>query len=85
MLIEKLRNETGKKITEYIIAGLSIIAILSWNESIKSVIELIPTKKNTIIAKFIYSIIITIIIVIITIYLEPNNDKNKIENKQILI
>jgi hypothetical protein len=85
MLIDKLRNETGKKITEYIIAGLTIIAILSWNESIKSLIELIPTKKDTIIAKFSYSIMITIIIVIISIYLESKNVKYKIENKQILI
>lgn len=75
MLIDKLRNETGKKIIEYIIAGLTIIAILSWNESIKSVIELISTKRNTIIAKFIYSITITIIIVIISVYLESKRVK----------
>ncbi|MGB2580608.1 MAG: DUF5654 family protein [Minisyncoccia bacterium] len=75
--INKIKNE-GERITgevrdrsmTYIAGGLGIVVGLAWNEAIKSLIDYFypATGANSISAKFIYAIIITIVVVLVTMY-----------------
>jgi len=76
--IKKIKNE-GERITSevrdrsmtYIAGGLGIVVGLAWNEAIKSLIDYFypATGANSISAKFIYAIIITIVVVLVTMYI----------------
>lgn len=76
--INKIKNE-GERITSevrdrsmtYIAGGLGIVVGLAWNEAIKSLIDYFypATGANSISAKFIYAVIITIVVVLVTMYI----------------
>ena len=62
-------GEVGK-IDFYFEAGLGIIAGLAWNEAVKALIEyFIPLSGNTVLAKFVYAVVITFVVVLISVYL----------------
>lgn len=64
---DELKNEFKKSVVGYMTAAFGLIAGLAWNEAIKSLIDFFfPEGGNSILAKFIYAILITIIVVIIT-------------------
>jgi len=68
--INEIKKEVGEKIVTYLTAAIGLVAGLAWNDAIKALIEfLFPLQKNTLLAKFIYAVILTIILVIITMYL----------------
>lgn len=81
----KLQHEVRKKLVKYIAAGFAFVAGLAWDDAIKSVIEyFFPPGINSILAKFIYALTLTIIAVVITIYLFrifKNEREGKEENK----
>ena len=65
-----LKNEIGSRVTGYIVAAFGVVAGLAWNDAIGTLIDfLFPLEKNTILAKFIYAVLITIALVAITIYI----------------
>jgi hypothetical protein len=67
---EKLRGQIKSQAIGYIMAAFGLVAGLAWNEAIKSVIEyLFPITQNTLLAKFVYAVLMTVIVVIVTIYL----------------
>ncbi|PIP45941.1 MAG: hypothetical protein COX15_01875 [Candidatus Colwellbacteria bacterium CG23_combo_of_CG06-09_8_20_14_all_42_19] len=67
--------------TGYIVGALGLVAGLAWNDAIKALIEyLFPLAKNTLLAKFIYAILMTFIIGIVASYLIRFFDKKE-ENK----
>ncbi len=67
---KELRDELQQKTVGYIAGGLGLVAGLAWNEAIKAFIEYaFPLAKNTLLAKFIYAVVITALVVIITVYL----------------
>lgn len=54
----------------YITGAFGIVAGLAWNNAITAFIEAIfPLKSDTIIAKFIYALLLTAVIVVLTRYL----------------
>ena len=61
----------------YIAGGLGIVVGLAWNEAIKALIEYIYslTGSNSIIAKFLYAIILTAIVVVVTMYIMSKEEK----------
>ena len=64
------KKEVREKISGYILAAFGLVAALAWNEAIKGLIEyFFPISKNTVLAKFIYAIVLTFIVVIVSIYL----------------
>jgi ABC-type uncharacterized transport system fused permease/ATPase subunit len=66
----KLRREVRERTVGYVVAALGIVAGLAWNDAVKSVIEYIfPLSQNTLWAKLVYAVIVTLIVVIITTYL----------------
>ncbi|MEX0877900.1 MAG: DUF5654 family protein [Candidatus Spechtbacterales bacterium] len=66
---EELKREVRKKTAGYIVAGLALVGGLAWNDAIKSFIELyFPKAGNTVIAKTVYALFITIVIAIASYY-----------------
>ena len=66
----EIKKEAKKKMIGYITTALSLVAGLAWNEAIKGIIEyLFPIEQNTILAKLIYAVAITIILAVITVFL----------------
>lgn len=72
-----MKKEIREKSLKYITAGFGLVAGLAWNDAIKSMIHhLFPLSRNTVFAKFIYAILMTLVLVIITIYLSKLLKKN---------
>ncbi len=66
---DRLRHEVRERTISYIVAALSLVAGLAWNDAIKSTIEYaFPLSNNTIQAKLIYAVLMTIFIVVITVF-----------------
>lgn len=79
---EKIKRTVKKQVLGYITAALGLVAGLAWNEAIKaSIEELFPLGKDTLLAKFIYAIAITLFVVIVGIYLAKTFKKEKEEEK----
>ena len=69
-ITEKIRKEVRDKTLGYILAAFGLVTAFSWNEAIKGLIEyLFPLSKDTVLAKFIYAIILTLLVVVASIYL----------------
>ncbi|MBI2013625.1 MAG: hypothetical protein HYS87_02255 [Candidatus Colwellbacteria bacterium] len=67
---KRVRVEVRERAVGYITAAFAFVAGLAWNEAIKAFIEfLFPLSKDTILAKFVYAILLTIILTIIAVYL----------------
>lgn len=65
-----VKKEVARQTVTYIVASLSLVAGLAWNEAIKQSIEyLFPLAQNTLLIKFLYAAIVTVIVVILTVYL----------------
>ena len=61
------KSEIKNQTISYITGSLGLVAGLSWNYSIKALIEvLFPLDKSGVVPKFIYAIMITIVVVILT-------------------
>lgn len=65
-----LQKEMRERTLGFITAGLGLVAGLAWNDAIKALIEyLFPLGKNSIPAKFIYAVLVSIIVVVLSTYL----------------
>lgn len=65
-----IRSKIKTQMLAYIMAAFGLVAGLAWNDAVKSLIEFVfPAQKNTLTAKFLYAILITLFVVLITIYL----------------
>lgn len=78
---EELKREVRKKTAGYIVAGLALVGGLAWNDAIKSFIELyFPKSGNTVIAKVVYALFVTVIIAVASYYVTKflmEEDKDK--------
>ena len=73
--IQKARKAIRKKMFGYIAAGLGLIAGLAWNDAIRTLIDyFIPDTGNTIVAKMLYALFVTIIVGLILFYIEKSFD-----------
>ncbi len=65
-----LRKEVRERTLGYITGGLGLVAGLAWNDAIKALIEyLFPLGKDSIPAKFVYAVLISVIVVALSVYL----------------
>lgn len=79
---DKIKKAAKKQVLAYITAALGLVAGLAWNEAIKALIEqLFPLGKDTLLAKFVYAIAITLFVVIIGVYLARMFKKEKEEEE----
>ncbi len=67
---KEVKRQVKKQLLTYMVASLGLVAGLAWNEAIKGLIEYIfPLSQNTVQAKFLYAILMTLLIVIVSYYL----------------
>ncbi|MDP3974862.1 MAG: DUF5654 family protein [Candidatus Jorgensenbacteria bacterium] len=65
-----VRREARERAAQYLLAAFGLVAGLAWNEAIKALIEqLFPLAKNSLLAKFVYALIITFVVVFVSVYL----------------
>jgi uncharacterized membrane protein (DUF4010 family) len=78
---KQITGEVKEKSIGYLVAALSFVAGLAWNDAIKAMIDFFfPGEQNTLLAKFIYALAITIIVGLVAVYLvrlSKENEKNK--------
>lgn len=68
--VSGINKEVRSKITGYMVTAFSLVAGLAWNDAIKSFIEYyFPLEKNSLMAKFIYAVAITIFVVLVSVYI----------------
>ena len=74
----KLGREVKEKTTGYILAALGLVVGLAWNDAIKSIIEYVfPLDKNSILAKLVYALLVTIIVVLVSAYFIRSNKEKE--------
>jgi hypothetical protein len=67
---DRLTREVRQRLLTYIVAAFGLVAGLAWNDAIRSLIDhLFPLSKNSLFAKFIYAISVTLAVVLVTVYL----------------
>jgi len=75
---QRLGKEVKEKTMGYILAALGFVVGLAWNDAIKSVIEYIfPLDKNSIWAKLIYALLVTVIVVLATAYFVKSTEEKE--------
>lgn len=66
----KISHEIKERTLGFIITAFSLVAGLAWNEAIQSLINNFFTlNKNSILAKFVYALVLTLVLTLLTIYL----------------
>ena len=74
---EELGAQVKTKTIGYIAAALGLVAGLAWNDAIRALIEhFFPLEKDTLLAKFIYAVLITLILIVLTTYIIRLPDKD---------
>ncbi|MEK7547235.1 MAG: DUF5654 family protein [Patescibacteria group bacterium] len=69
--MDDIKGEIKMRTMGYIGAGFGLVAGLAWNDAIKALIEyLFPFSQTTILAKFLYALVITVAVVMVLNYLE---------------
>ena len=74
---QSVREKTGT----YLIAALGVVAGLAWNDAIRAFIDYVfPVSTNSILAKFLYAVLITAVVVLLSgwimRYLSPEKKDN---------
>lgn len=63
-------NELKIKTAHYIIAGFSLVVGLSWNDTVKEILNrAFPMNKDFILSKIVYSLCITLFLIILIRYM----------------
>ena len=76
----RIRREVKKHTTAYVLAALSFVVGLAWNDAIKTLIEyFFPLNQDSILAKLMYALLITFIVVLVTIYFVKSTEEEEIE------
>ena len=76
----RVKKELKDRISGYVVGAFGLIAALAWNDAIASFIKIIfPESSSTLVAKFLYALIMTVVVVIVAMYatkiLEAENKK----------
>lgn len=79
---KQITGEVKEKSIGYLVAALSFVAGLAWNDAIKAMIDFFfPGEQNTLLAKFIYALAITIIVGLVAVYLARLAKQNEEQKK----
>jgi cadmium resistance protein CadD (predicted permease) len=66
----KVRSEVRNRTVKYVVAALGLVAGLAWNDTIKAFIEyFFPQDQNSLRAKLVYAVVITIVVAVASFYL----------------
>lgn len=73
-----LASEVSERTLGFILGAFGLVAGLAWNDAVKALIEhLFPVPQDTLPAKFVYAIIISLLVVMVSIYLSRLIQKNE--------
>ena len=62
--------EVKERILGFVTSAFAFVGALAWNEAIKAFIDSIyVADANSVVAKFIYALIVSVIVVVMSIYL----------------
>jgi predicted cobalt transporter CbtA len=79
---ERLAREVQVKVIGYLLTALGFVAGLAMNDAIKSTIEyLFPLSGNSVVAKLIYAILLTMVIAAISVWLIRISERIEGKNK----
>ncbi len=74
---QKISKEVKQKTLGFIITAFGLVAGLAWNQAIQDMIkQIFPLDKNSVIAEFIYAVVMTVLLVVMTIFLSKLFDKD---------
>lgn len=74
----KVRSEVRNRTVKYVVAALGLVAGLAWNDTIKAFIEyFFPQDQNSLRAKFVYAISITLVVAVLSFYLSQLEKKEE--------
>lgn len=81
MARKKFKQEFRTRTVGFIATALGLVVGLAWNDAVASFIQVVfPIDKNTIIAKFIYAILLTVVVVtaisLLMKFVEENGENN---------
>jgi len=82
---KKIEIAFKRRVEGYLITAFGIVAGLAWNEAVKALMAyLFPIDKDTILAKFLYALIMTFVLIFISLYVvrfvNKKDDKKEIED-----
>jgi len=78
-----LQNEVRTRLLGYITAAFGLVAGLAWNEAIGAAIRTyFPSQENSLIAKFVYAILVTLVVVVVTFILSRVLTARKLEEEK---
>jgi len=63
---EDIKKQMRERTVGYITAALGLVAGLAWNDAVKSLIDYFYADSSSILAKFIYALIVTAVVVLIS-------------------
>lgn len=66
---KSIRLEVIERVSELMMAALSLVAALAWNDAIQTLFKLIFGDAASVYAKFLYAILVTLAIIVISRYL----------------
>lgn len=71
-MLREAKQAIKNRTLGYVLAGLGLVGGLAWNDAIRSLIDyfLPASTVNTVVAKFIYAMALTIVVAVLLNYLE---------------
>ena len=68
--IQSTKAEFYQKLNTFMLAGFSFVAGLAWNDAVQSLFAYVwPEKGGSVMAKFLYAIVVTVTLTIVSIQL----------------
>lgn len=64
-----LRSELYEKMTTLASSGLGLVAAFAWNDAIQELFRTLFGTASTLVAKFVYALLITTVVVALLVYL----------------
>lgn len=75
---QDLQRELKDKTSAYVLAAFGFVAGLAWNDAMVSFIDyFFPAEKDTLLAKFLYAVFVTLIVVVIGFYVGQKKKSKK--------
>lgn len=74
--IKKASGVVWLRSTGYVLAGLGVVVGLAWNDAVQALVKSIfVLESDTIIAKFVYALVITAVLVFVSSWIEKRSEK----------
>ena len=74
--IKKTPRVFYEKITTFLLAGFGFVAGLAWNDAVQSLFAFLwPDKSNSIPAKFMYALFVTLVLTFISLRLAKSENR----------